>query len=231
MHASMVALESASRPGSVHVEPPHPLPRPRNASHDGDAALALRLATGDTTALDTLYQRHYQPALAVAIALLRDRGAAEDLVHEAFLRAWQRASSFRSHRGTFRSWLLTIVRNAAVDQLRQQAMQRKPNILAAQESLHVSADLDIPAQVILSLEAECLHQALARLTPEQRLAIQHAFFGELTHREIADHEGLPLGTVKGRVRLGLQRMRMLLENPESLAGTSDPILTVARSSQ
>jgi RNA polymerase sigma-70 factor (ECF subfamily) len=173
----------------------------------------MRLTTGDTAALDVLYLRHYEPALAVALALLPDRGAAEDLVHEAFLRAWQRAGSFRAHRGTFRSWLLTIVRNAAVDHLRHQALQRKPNVLAAQESLGSTSDLDVPAQVILSLEAEHLHTALARLAPEQRLAIQHAYFNELPHREIAEREGLPLGTVKGRVRLALQRMRVLLDEP------------------
>lgn len=213
MHASMGALEPVSRRGSIPTDRRQPTQRSRPARHEGDAALAMRLAAGDTTALDALYQRHYQPALAVALALLRDRSAAEDLVHEAFLRAWQRASSFRSHRGTFRSWLLTIVRNAAVDLLRQQAMQRRPSMLAAQESLHASSEPDVPAHIILLLEAERLHQVLTRLAPEQRRAIEYAFFGELTHREIAEREGLPLGTVKGRVRLGLQRMRVLLDNP------------------
>lgn len=231
MHASLGALEPVSLPGSVYVEGRHSTQRAHHATPDGDAALAGRLAAGDTTALDALYQRHYEPALAVALALLRDRGAAEDLVHEAFLRAWRRAGSFRSHRGTFRSWLLTIVRNAAIDQLRQEAVQRNPRITAAQVSLHASVELDIPAQVILSLEAEHLHQALSRLTPEQRKAIQQAFFAELTHREIAEYEGLPLGTVKGRVRLGLERLRRLLDNPERPGDASDPNRTAARSSQ
>jgi RNA polymerase sigma-70 factor (ECF subfamily) len=173
----------------------------------------MRLATGDTSALDVLYQRHYEPALAVALRLLHDRSAAEDLVHEAFLRAWRRASSFRSHRGTFRSWLLAIVRNAAIDHLRQLAIQRRPNVMAAQVSLHSPTEPDISAQAILSLEAESLYRAMNQLAPEQRKAIQQAFFGKLTHREIAEREGLPLGTVKGRVRLGLQRMRTLLDNP------------------
>jgi RNA polymerase sigma-70 factor (ECF subfamily) len=158
-----------------------------------------------------LYQRHHEPALAVAMALMRDRSSAEDLVHEAFLRAWQHAGSFRSHRGTFRSWLLTIVRNAAIDQLRQQALQRRPGIIAAHESLHASSDLDVPAQVMLALQADRLHEAMSHLASEQRAAIHQAFFAELSHREIAELEGLPLGTVKGRVRLGLHRLRVLLE--------------------
>jgi RNA polymerase sigma-70 factor (ECF subfamily) len=146
--------------------------------------------------------------------LLRDRSAAEDLVHEAFLRVWHHAGSFRSRRGTFRSWLLAIVRNAAIDHLRQQAIRRKPSVIAAQVSLHSSTEPDISAQAILSLEAESLFRAMTQLAPEQRKAIQQAFFEELTHREIAKREGLPLGTVKGRVRLGLQRMRTLLDNTE-----------------
>ena len=231
MHVPMGASAPASLPGTVHGEGRDATQRSRLAAHDTDAALALRLAAGDTTALDALYQRHYEPALSVALALLRDRGAAEDLVHEAFLRAWRRAGSFRSHRGTFRTWLLTIVRNAAIDRLRQDAMQRNPRIAAAQESLHSSTELDIPAQVILSLEAESLYQALSRLAPEQRKAIQQAFFAELTHREIAEREGLPLGTVKGRVRLGLARLQRLLDNPERSGCPSDPNLTAARSSQ
>jgi RNA polymerase sigma-70 factor (ECF subfamily) len=214
MHASMGAVETAPPLSTVGVEPRSFPLRSREEDPDGDAALVVRLATGDTSALDVLYQRHYEQAIAVALALLRDRSAAEDLVHEAFLRAWQHAGSFHARRGSFRSWLQTIVRNAAIDQLRQQAMQRKPNNLAAQESLRASPELDIPAQVILSLDAERLHRALSELAPEQRSAIRQAFFGELTHREIAEREGLPLGTVKGRVRLGLQRMRTSLDNPE-----------------
>ncbi len=214
MHASMGAVEAAPLLSAVPAEYRHATQRSRVETPDSDAALAMQLATGDANALDVLYQRHYESAIAVALALLRDRSAAEDLVHESFLRAWHRASSFRSHKGTFRSWLLTIVRNAAIDQLRQQAMQRRPNIMAAQESLHASAELDIPAQVILALEAEHLHQAMTHLAPEQRTVILQAFFAELSHREIAEREGLPLGTVKGRVRLGLHRLRTLLDNPE-----------------
>lgn len=212
MHASTpTTVELGPLPGAVPGEHRNMAQRSRCVSPGDEVALVMRLAAGDATALEALYQRHYEAALAVALAMLRDRSAAEDLVHEAFLRAWQRVGSFRSHRGTFRSWLLTIVRNAAVDQLRQQAIQRRPGYIAAQESLHSFPDPDVLAQVILRVEAERLHQALSRLAPDQRMAIQQAFFTELTHREIAERHGLPLGTVKGRVRLGLQRMRTFLE--------------------
>lgn len=214
MPASLGTVKIAPCLGPLHAESGFSGRRPHAETNDSDATLAMRLASGDAAALDVLYQRHYEPALSVALSLLRDRSAAEDLVHEVFLRAWRRASLFRSHRGTFRSWLLTIVRNAAIDHLRQQAMQRKPAVTAAQESLHASAEPDIQAHVILSLEADRLYQALDRLAPEQRVAIQQAFFAELSHREIAQREGLPLGTVKGRVRLGLRRLRTLLENAE-----------------
>ena len=210
MHASIGAVEAAPHLNAVHVEPRFA----RADTRDSDAALAVRLASGDAAALDVLYQRHYEPAFAVALALLRDRSAAEDLVHEAFLRAWHRAGSFRTLRGSFRSWLLTIVRNAAIDQLRQQALQRKPSVMAAQESLHSCPEPDVAAQVMLSLQAERLYDAMTHLAPEQRAAIQQAFFSERSHREIAELDGLPLGTVKGRVRLGLSRLRTLLDTPE-----------------
>lgn len=213
MQASSGAADASPFSDSARAGFTHAAWDVRAESFDSDATVALQLAAGDATALDTLYQRHYEAALAVATALLRDRSAAEDLVHESFLRAWRRASSFHSSRGTFRSWLLTIVRNAAIDQLRQQAMQRRPDIAAAQESLNSSGELDVPAQVLRSLDADRLHFALAQLAPEQRYAVQQAFFSELSHREIAELEGLPLGTVKGRVRLGLHRLRSLLANP------------------
>lgn len=217
MDASLGAVDNAPYLNTAHAHLRHAGQPPSVDTNDSDATLALRLASGDLSALDPLYRRHREPALAVAMAFLRDRNAAEDLVHEAFLRAWRRADSFSSHRGTFRSWLLSIVRNAAIDQLRQQAMQRRPSVIAAQESLQAAADLDIPAQVVLSLEADRLHAALARLVLEQRVAVQQAFFAELSHREIAEIEGLPLGTVKGRVRLGLHRLRAMLETAESVA--------------
>jgi len=211
MHASLGAVEAAPLLNAVYAEPRYVTERSRGETRDTDAALAMRLASGDASAFDVLYQRHYAPAFAVALTLLRDRSAAEDLAHEAFLRAWNRAGSFRAPRGSFRSWLLTIVRNAAIDQLRQQALQRKPGIMAAQESLHASTELDVSAQVLLSLQADHLHEAMTHLAPEQRATIQQAFFAELSHREIARLEGLPLGTVKGRVRLGLHRLRLLLD--------------------
>lgn len=211
MHTSQGAMEAAPLFKAVNADPRYVTERSRGDTRDFDAALAMRLASGDASALDVLYQQHYQPAFAVALALLRDRSAAEDLVHEAFLRAWNRSGSFRAHRGSFRSWLLTIVRNAAIDHLRQQALQRKPSIMAAQESLHASSEPDIPAQVLLSLQADHLYAAMTQLAPEQRATIQQAFFAGLSHREIAQLEGLPLGTVKGRVRLGLHRLRLLLD--------------------
>ncbi|MCA9879218.1 MAG: sigma-70 family RNA polymerase sigma factor [Thermomicrobiales bacterium] len=216
-----------TQPGVVAVPPyAHPArAAPSCATHqphpeepESDAALAVRLAAGENAALAVLYQRHHGAAFAVALTLLRDAGAAEDLVHEAFLRAWRRAGSYRPDRGSLRSWLLAIVRNAAIDQLRQQALQRRPEIAAAQAALHSTVEPDITAQVALSLDVERLHQALAKLAPGQRRAVQQAFLAEVTHREIAQQEGVPLGTVKGRVRLGLQRLRVLLADPpESLA--------------
>jgi RNA polymerase sigma-70 factor (ECF subfamily) len=172
-----------------------------------DAALVAAVAAGDAAALDQLYL-HYRPvAFAAAYALLRDGHAAEDAVHDAFLNLWRAAVSFQPARGSVRSWLLTIVRNAAIDAIRARQRLSPPQSALPLEEIAASPVNDTFATVTAAAEARRLRAALGALPPAQRDAVALSFLGGLTHGEIAVRTGVPLGTVKGRVRLGLRRLR------------------------
>jgi RNA polymerase sigma-70 factor, ECF subfamily len=174
---------------------------------DGDTALVLAIAAGDVTALDRLYLLYRPLAFAAAYALLREPQAAEDAVHDAFLKVWRAAASFQPARGSLRAWLLTIVRNVAIDHLRTRRLAPHHQATLDRDDLHTGSDLDVASTVEAATEARRLHAALLTLPPAQRHAVELTFFGGLTHGEIASKTGLPLGTVKGRVRLGLRRLR------------------------
>jgi len=182
------------------------------ATGPDDGALIAAIAAGDTAALDLLYSRYRPLAFAVACKLVHDRTAAEDVVHDAFLSVWRAASSFQPGRGSPRAWLLTIVRNAAIDALRARELARRPGITFERLQAHAPVSEDICWTVAMAAEARRLGAALIALRPEQRSAIELAFFAGLTHEQIAELTGVPLGTVKGRVRLGLRRLRHALQD-------------------
>lgn len=175
-----------------------------------DAALVTAIAAGDAMALDQLYLRYRPLAFATAISLLRDPSTAEDVVHDAFLSVWRAAGSFQPARGPLRAWLMTIVRNAAIDHLRSRRIA--PQLQKAIERREIQAhyEEDIHATVVAAADARRLRAAVKTLPPAQRDAIEMAFFSGLTHGEIAARTGLPLGTVKGRLRLGMRRLRQAL---------------------
>lgn len=177
-----------------------------NSELDVDGADIALLARGDTAALGRLYERYSRTTFAAAYQLLQDAAAAEDAVQNAFMRAWRNAASYQRHRGSVRSWLVSIARHAAIDQLRSRAVaQRYQSTLVR---LEPPATFDDPAaESLLVADVQQLRCALGVLPHDQRQAIELAFFAGLTHVEIATRTGAPLGTVKGRVRLGLRRLR------------------------
>ena len=173
-----------------------------------DASLARRIRSGDRDALGELYDRHASVALAVALRVIGDREQAEDLVHDAFVIAWQKIGRFDPARGSLRGWLLTIVRNRGIDRIRG----RRP-------SVEIEA-ADLPSgpnptwdETISRLSADQVRAALDALPQEQRTAIELAYFSGHTYREIAQLTGVPQGTVNGRMRLALAKLR------EALAGS------------
>jgi RNA polymerase sigma factor (sigma-70 family) len=175
-----------------------------------DEALLAGFATGDREAAAAFVRRFQRRAYGLARTIVRDSGTAEDVAQEAFVRAWRYAASYDARRGTVLTWLLTIVRNVAVDRLRlRQAEPLDPDLLASKLQLHDSrAAGDEHAAVA---ERDRLRRALGELPAEQsRALLLAAYFGR-TAGEVAELEGIPLGTAKTRIRTAVHRLRDSLE--------------------
>jgi RNA polymerase sigma-70 factor (ECF subfamily) len=177
-----------------------------------DSELAAALAAGDVAALGQIYDRYAGLAYSVALRILRDPGRAEDVVQECFLKIWQSAASFDASRGSLRAWLLRSVRNRSIDNLRGRAGHER-------DELDLAAAGDLPAEgqgadpwreVDAILEREAVRNALDSLPAEQREAVELAYFGGLTYREIAEQSNVPVSTIKGRMRLALERLHSYL---------------------
>jgi RNA polymerase sigma-70 factor, ECF subfamily len=171
-----------------------------------------RLARGDLGALDRLYEHYGAMAFSIAYRITGDRAAAEDVVQEAFLGAWRNAARYVDARGSVRTWLLSIVHHRAIDAIRR----RRPTTELPEAEATLPDALTLPdvwADVQLRLDRDSVREAMRSISDVQREAIELAYFGGLTQTEIAERTGVPLGTVKGRLRLGLQGMRAALTPP------------------
>ncbi len=167
------------------------------------------LARGDLGALDRLYEQYGAMAFSIAYRITGDRAAAEDVVQDAFLGAWRNAARYVDARGSVRTWLLSIVHHRAIDAIRR----RRPTVELPDSEATLPDTLTLPdawADVELRLDRAAVQVALTRISDVQREAIELAYFGGLTQTEIAERIGVPLGTVKGRLRLGLQGLRAAL---------------------
>jgi RNA polymerase sigma-70 factor, ECF subfamily len=181
--------------------------------HD-DGVLAQRIRSGDRDALGEVYDRHASAAMAVALRIVADREGAEDLVHDAFVAIWQKIDRFDPARGSLRSWIVTIVRNRAIDRLRG----TRPSIEigeADERALLRSGPNPTWESAMARLGSIQLRAALDELPTEQRQAIELAYFGGRTYREIATLTGVPLGTANGRLRLALARLRERLSQTDA----------------
>jgi RNA polymerase sigma-70 factor (ECF subfamily) len=176
-----------------------------------DEALMAAIAAGDAAALDQLFVRYRPLAFGAAYGVIQDASAAEDVLHDAFLSVWRAASSFRPDRGSLRVWLRTISRNAARDRVRELARARRVQTPLDVVARELSGGDDVATTADVAAEMRRLHAALATLPASQRTVIELNFFGGLSHGEIAARCGVPLGTVKGRGRLGLLRLRRELD--------------------
>lgn len=176
-----------------------------------DEALIRRVAQGDKEALAALYDRYSKLVYSVALRLARNEREAEEVTQEVFISLWQRASTFQSVRGRFSSWLLGIAHHRAVDELRRRG--RRPAAVPLTDDRELpSLATDGPIEIRDERQDQSVRRALDRLPHEQRQAIALAYFGGLTQSEIASSLNTPLGTVKTRMRLGLRKMRDLLES-------------------
>lgn len=172
-----------------------------------DHALVEAMAARDLTALSALYDRYGRVAYSLAYRILGEAEAAEDVVQDAFISAWRNAGTFRQERGNARSWLLAIVHHRAVDVLRRRTAFRTSPLEVAAEA---AADVDTAEEAARSIERKSVRHALEDLPEAQRRTIELAYFGGYTQSELAALMGVPLGTVKGRMRIGLQKMRRVL---------------------
>ena len=176
-----------------------------------------RLAGGDLGALDLLYEQYGAMAFSIAYRITGDRSAAEDVVQDAFLGAWRNADRYADARGSVRTWLLSIVHHRAIDAIRR----RRPTVELPDPEATLPDALTLPdawGEVELRLDREAVREAITQISDVQREAIELAYFGGLTQTEIAERTGVPLGTVKGRLRLGLQGLRAALLASDRGAG-------------
>ena len=166
---------------------------------------------GDARAFEVLYERHSAAAFSLAYRMCGTRSAAEDVTQEAFLAAWRSGARYDRARGSVRTWLLGIVHNRAIDSLRRGAVhdRRRSGTEDAAEQLPARERTEVEAA--RREEASALRALIDELPEEQGRVIELAYFGGFTHREIAEMLGAPIGTVKGRMRLGLEKMRAGLE--------------------
>lgn len=182
-----------------------------------DENLISLVGSADAEAFAVLYDRHSRAAYWLAYRTTGERQAAEDLTQEAFLKVWRSAGSYRSERGSTRTWILSIVHNRGIDRLRSRASRRRTQDKAEAEARtmggrHESSEAF--AEAWLGYRRERVWEALGVLPREQREAVTLAHLHGQTQTKIADRLGLPLGTVKGRMRLGLKKLREHLGGDE-----------------
>jgi RNA polymerase sigma-70 factor, ECF subfamily len=182
-----------------------------------DEELMQLVYRSNADAFEVIYDRHADAAFSLAHRICAQRALAEDVVQEAFLSLWRTRSRYDRNRGSVRTWVLGIVHNRAIDALRRRAVRDRgivdeglPERVAAPER----TDLDVARRE----EAREIRDALADLPQEQSRVIELAYFGGMTHVQIASMLGTPVGTVKGRMRLGLAKMRMALGDPAEMVG-------------
>lgn len=176
---------------------------------ESDESLMALIWAGDAEAFQAFYTRHKRLALAVARRVLRDRERAEDATQEAFLALWRRASTYEPARGSARSWAMRIVMNSAIDKLRRQRADEFRGVPAEGRAaghggaFEEGADAPLIRKQIRSRLTEMLDQ----LPPEQHQAIELKYFEGYSVKEISSMLGVPEGTVKGRLRLGMDKLR------------------------
>ena len=175
-----------------------------------DEDLMQLVRRGNAPAFEVIYERHSQAAFSLAYRIAGSRGVAEDVVQEAFLNIWRSGARYERARGSVRTWVLGIVHHRAIDALRRSSVheRRRAADEGLEEMLETGERTDVEAA--RHEEARVVRKALKHLPSEQVQVIELAYFGGFTHTEIAELLATPVGTVKGRMRLGLEKMRHAL---------------------
>ena len=179
-----------------------------------DEDLISLVEARDAQAFAALYDRHSRAAYSLAYRMMGERQSADDLMQDAFLKVWRGAGSYRSERGSVRTWILSIVHNRGIDQLRSHASRRR-----TQDKIEASAPRSQPSEAFAETwrnsRRDQVREAMNTLPPEQLKILELAYFSGYTHVEISELLRLPLGTVKGRMRLGLKKIRDYFESRDA----------------
>lgn len=187
--------------------------RPADLLNLADEDLLQHVHNGDARAFEVIFDRHAGAAFSLAYRMCGRRAMAEDVVQESFLSLWRSGARYDRRRGSVRSWVLSVVHNRAIDAFRRDLVRESRDV-------HDDSIVErMPARQLTDNEVERredareVRSALGELPPDQRQVIELAYFGGFTHTQIAKMLELPTGTVKGRMRLGLTKMRLALGDP------------------
>lgn len=172
-----------------------------------DSELMMRVANGDVRAFEAIYDRHRGQAFGLAVRITGRWTAAEEVTQDAFLSLWRGACAYEPSRASLRTWLLTLVRNRGIDSLRSEARHGRTVQLDNPAAKCLEAPERTEEQVAHREESRHARRRLGQLPAEQREVIELAYFSGLTQAEIAAKVGIPLGTVKGRSRLAIEKLR------------------------
>jgi RNA polymerase sigma-70 factor, ECF subfamily len=201
---SELGTSSASEPRSPQASRPH---------EADDLHLIAAIAAGDSNALEQLYDRHAAVVYRVALRMLKNRELAEDVVQEVFWRVWRRSASFAHDRGRVTQWLFGIAHNLCIDEMRRMRARPAPVYEDVEHPVIqqlVDEQTDVSAIAWTTEQRRVITDAMRELPEAQRQAIALAYFGGMSHQEIATKLNRPLGTIKTRVRLGLHKLGGLL---------------------
>jgi RNA polymerase sigma-70 factor (ECF subfamily) len=183
-----------------------------------DEDLMQLVRQGEAIAFEIIYERHSSAAFSLAYRMTGKRSIAEDVVQEAFLSLWRSGARYDRTRGSVRTWTLGIVHNRAIDALRRGIVhdRRRASDEGLEERFEAPENTEV--EVARRDESREIRDAMSDLPREQSQVIELAYFGGFTHTEIASMLGAPIGTIKGRMRLGLAKMRLSLGDPGEVAG-------------
>ena len=178
-----------------------------------DATLIRLIVRADADALSELYDRYSRLVFGLALSTVGDHGAAEEITLDVFTRVWEKASTYRGEHGRVTTWLTSIARHRSIDILRRRGARAEAQSIEWTELMpEAEPSVNGPEEAVeLRMQRQRLRAALAQLPPEQRQVLTLAYFRGYTHSEIAEALGQPLGTVKTRIRLAMQKLRESLQ--------------------
>jgi RNA polymerase sigma-70 factor (ECF subfamily) len=175
--------------------------------------LAERLVRGDESALQEVYKEYSSAVFGLAVRVLANESLAEDVTQEVFVRLWERPERFDADRGSLRSFVLAMAHSRAVERVRSEEARRRRHMHESQQQ-PVFADPDPAGMLADRATAQAVRKALVDLPHPERLPIELAYFGGMSYRQVAEHLGEPVGTIKYRIRCGMQKMRAALRAVE-----------------